>query len=313
MTYNVKKHIDTYGIDNVKNLIYTEGLTQIQLHQAIGISKSNSRLSSTVYKRIYDYLGIKELPYSDDKQEIRKFKLEFDRVHGNYWESEYISEYLMIKLQQPIINIAENIKRYVIGFTKHPKADPTSNQIKAHIVQWELINEQYVPEDCWVLPLDNDYTNLDISNWILVNTRMLKHFRFAGANNPAYKHGLALRPKQGGWSQISKKWLVLNPKCGVCGTDKDLVVHHIINYHLFTDNFTEANKEINLLTLCRECHGSIHGFNTNIKAHIEETRYSKLLELLETLKSQVPDTLIEIYRDVEKQLGLTDNQQPSTA
>jgi hypothetical protein len=41
------------------------------------------------------------------------------------------------------------------------------------------------------------------------------------------------------------------------------------------------------------------------------TRYEKLLELLETLKSQVPDTLMETYKDVEKQLGLTDNQQLS--
>ncbi len=34
--------------------------------------------------------------------------------------------------------------------------------------------------------------------------------------------------------------------------------------------------------------------------------------MLETLKSQVPDALMETYKDVEKQLGLTDNQQPST-
>ncbi len=41
------------------------------------------------------------------------------------------------------------------------------------------------------------------------------------------------------------------------------------------------------------------------------TRYGKLLELLESLKSQVPESLMETYKDVEKQLGLTDNQQPS--
>jgi hypothetical protein len=312
VTYNVKHHIDIYGIENVKDLIYNEGLTQIQLHQAIGLSASNSRLNSAVYKRIYAYLGIPGLPYSEDKQEIRKFKLEFDKVEGNYWESEYISEYLILKLQHPTLNIAEGSKRYVINFPKHPKANPTSNQIKAHIVQWELVNEQYVPEDCWVVPIDNDYTNLDLSNWVLVNTRIFKHNKFVGANNPAYKHGLALRPKQGGWSQLSKKWLNTNPTCKICNATRDLVVHHIINYHLFTGNFTEANKEVNLLTLCRGCHTSLHAFNTSIKAHIEETQYSKLLELLETLKSQVPDTLIEIYRDVEKQLGLTDNQQPST-
>lgn len=55
----------------------------------------------------------------------------------------------------------------------------------------------------------------------------------------------------------------------------------------------------------------IHQNNISIKVLIGATQYEKLLELLETLKSQVPDTLVETYRDVEKQLGLTDNQQRS--
>lgn len=88
-------------------------------------------------------------------------------------------------------------------------------------------------------------------------------------------------------------------------------VHHIISYHLFK-NPVDAHNDTNLLVLCRQCHGKLHQNKINIKAHIEEIRYSKLLELLETLKSQVPDTLVETYKDVEKQLGLTDNQQPST-
>ena len=56
----------------------------------------------------------------------------------------------------------------------------------------------------------------------------------------------------------------------------------------------------------------IHQQNTSIVPHISETKYKNLLELLESLKSQVPDALMETYKDVEKQLGLTDNQQPST-
>jgi hypothetical protein len=58
--------------------------------------------------------------------------------------------------------------------------------------------------------------------------------------------------------------------------------------------------------------GTIHQQNTTIVPHISEMKYKNLLELLESLKSQVPDALMETYKDVEKQLGLTDNQQPST-
>lgn len=70
-------------------------------------------------------------------------------------------------------------------------------------------------------------------------------------------------------------------------------------------------EKVNLITLCRGCHTKLHSSNSSIKDLIEETQYSKLIELLETLKSQVPDSLMETYREVEKQLGLTDNQQPS--
>lgn len=311
MTYNVEKILDSFGYDKARKLILEEGYTQVDLHKALGLSKSNSRLNSSVYTRIYRCLGIDKIPYIEDTKPVRKLKLHFDKHEGRYWESDYISEYLFDKLQNPVVNRSEGSERLVIGFPKHPKANKDSNQIKAHIVLWELVNEQYVPEDCWVVPIDGNYTNLAIENWVLVNITAYKNAKFSGKNNPAYIHGLSLRPKQGGWQTISKKWLHNNPVCTLCNSTEDLVVHHIINYHLFQD-FNIANSAINLMTLCRACHTKLHLHNTNIKAHIEETQYSKLLELLETLKSQVPDPLMETYRDVEKQLGLTDNQQPST-
>lgn len=313
MTYNVEKYIENYGKERILEKIFVEGITLVQLHKELGLSNSSGRMHKAVYERIYKYLNISSLPYKEDRQELRKFKLAFDRVGGRYWESEYICEYLFSRLETPTLNKSDKSIRYVINFPKHPKSDPISNQIKAHIVLWELVNEQYVPEDCWVVPLDGSYINLDISNWVLVNITVHKHNKFSGINNPSYIHGLALRPKQGGWSKISKTHISKNPSCVRCGKCETLVVHHIINYHLFGTSYNSAHSDINLMTLCTSCHSTIHQNNINIKALIEETRYSKLLELLETLKSQVPDTLIEIYRDVEKQLGLTDNQQPSTA
>jgi hypothetical protein len=311
MAYKVEEIIDSFGIDKARELILVEGLDQVSLHQRLNISKSTKRMSAAVYKRIYTYLGIRNLPYPDDSHKVRKFKLQFDTTKGRYWESRYIVDCLFDKLQNPITNWAEGRERLVITFPKHPKANKDSNQIKAHVVAWELFNEQYVPEDCWVIPTDNDYTNISPDNLILVNTTTYKSRMFSGIMNPAYVHGLALRPKQAGWQKIAKDWVHNNPICKSCGYCSDLVVHHIINYHLF-ENPKDAHASHNLMTLCRGCHTGIHAHNTNIRALIEATQYSKLLELLETLKSQVPDVNIEIYLDVEKQLGLTDNQQPST-
>lgn len=309
MTYNIEKLVDSYGKDKARNLIVLEGYSQIELQNALGI-KSTKRLHAAVYSRLYEYLNISDIPYKADKPEIRKLKLEFDKYCGNYWESEYIVDFISNKLLTPIFNKAGSTERYVISFPKHPKANPLSNQVKAHIVLWELYNEQYVPEDSWVMPIDGSYLNLDINNYILVNKSVYKSKSMLAENNPAYKHGLALRPKLGGWSKISKNYLEKHTACTICTSKTDLLVHHIINYHLFNDPF-EAHSNINLMCLCRSCHTSLHAHNTSIKAHIEATQYSKLLELLETLKSQVSESNIEIYYDVEKQLGLTDNQQPS--
>lgn len=312
MINSVEKVLEAYGYNEARSLILEKCLTQIELHKELGLSNSNNRISSNIYKKIYRLLGITEIPYKKDLPATRRFKLEQDRVKGNYWESEYIVDFLLEKLEHPIINIAGDNKRLVISCPRHPKANAVSNQIKAHIIVWEIANSMFVPEGHWVVPIDGNYLNIDISNLELRTTISVQSSNSLGMNNPMYTHGLSGRHKHGGWAKISQQKLTEQRTCSICNIDSpQKAVHHIINYHLFKEP-SDAHVSYNLIVLCQSCHASLHLNNTNIKAHIEATQYSKLLELLETLKSQVPDTLIEIYKDVEKQLGLTDNQQPST-
>ena len=63
MTHHVEQIIDKFGKSKLLDLIFVEGIGQVELHKVLGISKSDSRISANVYKRIYTYLGIKELPY----------------------------------------------------------------------------------------------------------------------------------------------------------------------------------------------------------------------------------------------------------
>lgn len=310
MTYKVEQAIDKLGKDVVLKYIFEEGINQIELHKYLKLSTSNTRLSSQVYKRIYKHLDIQEMPYPKVSNPIsRKFMCQYD-IYNNYWESEFLVQELLNRLANPITNIVKNRKRYVISFPRHPNANKDSCQVKAHIIVWELYNKQYLSDNYRVIALDNDYTNLDISNLKLVNTTEYKSASMLGDNNPAFKHGMSQRPKLGGWNIISELKRAEDKGCKICASTKDLVVHHIINYNLF-NNPNSANQLLNLITLCRSCHTKLHAHNTNIKDLIEVTQYSKLLELLETLKSQVPDHLLEILSDVEQQLGLTGNQQPS--
>lgn len=311
MAYNVEKAIDRIGKERVLKEIYDEGLTQIDLHKFLNLSTSDTRLNNAVYKRMYTYLGITELPYPKLSRDNKIFKILCDKSFPNYWENERLVFLILRRLGNPTINIADNRIRSVITLAEHPRANAKSGQIKAHEVAWELYNRQYLPPNHWVVPIDNNYLNLEEDNLRIVNTTEFKSDRFSGEGNPAYIDGSAGRPKLGGWSYISRTKREADGKCAKCLCTDNLVVHHIINYNLFTKPI-EAHQPLNLITLCRECHGKVHGHSISIKQDlIAEMRYSKLIELLETLKSQVPDTLMETYKDVEKQLGLTDNQQPS--
>ena len=54
------------------------------------------------------------------------------------------------------------------------------------------------------------------------------------------------------WAKVRKAFIELNPECAVCGTKKNLEVHHIIPYQI------DKSKELeysNLITLCgNRCH-----------------------------------------------------------
>ena len=62
------------------------------------------------------------------------------------------------------------------------------------------------------------------------------------------------------WSSLQKDFLEKNPACEICGTRKNLQVHHKKPFHLYPELELE---ESNLVTLCmglKECHLRIaHG------------------------------------------------------
>lgn len=65
--------------------------------------------------------------------------------------------------------------------------------------------------------------------------------------------GILSKPRSPHWSTVRKNFLGTNPKCAVCGGNKNLQVHHCIPYHI--DESKELCEE-NLIVLCEEnkCH-----------------------------------------------------------
>lgn len=77
---------------------------------------------------------------------------------------------------------------------------------------------------------------------------------WAGKNNSQWRGG---HSQYRGKNWRAQKQEVLKRdkfQCQICGSKKNLIVHHKIPYHL-CKTYKEANKLINLITLCKRCHG----------------------------------------------------------
>jgi hypothetical protein len=61
-----------------------------------------------------------------------------------------------------------------------------------------------------------------------------------------------LVPRSGKWPALRKRFLEEHPACAVCGTKKNLEVHHVVPFNI--DRSKELDEK-NLIVLCDErCH-----------------------------------------------------------
>lgn len=307
--YNVEKIVEQAGgREYIKSLIEDEGYTQEELHKVLGINTS----SRITYKKFVDYCNA-TIPFPKVASKMsRKWMIRWSKNGSEYWNDEFLVSETFIKLSNPVLNKAGKSSRYNISMWGHPNANKDSHQVRAHQIIWELDNECFLPEGYEVEPIDGNFLNLDIANLRARLTLDRKSFYSSGERNHFYTGVQRYVNYSRGWVRKSKAYRQKIGKCEICNATNSLNSHHIISYWLFDDNDLRVNSEDNLLCVCDSCHGTIHQHNATIVPHISEMKYKNLLELLESLKSQVPDALMETYKDVEKQLGLTDNQQPST-
>lgn len=75
---------------------------------------------------------------------------------------------------------------------------------------------------------------------------------------------LILGARSSRWPSVQKSYLKSHAKCEVCGTNKNLSVHHIKPYHLFPELELDSN---NLMTVDDKCHWNVCHSQTSWKAY----------------------------------------------
>lgn len=272
MAYNIPKIVEEHGgKEKIKYLIEKECYTYPMLNEYLGLN-----VDRRILKNILNYCEA-TIPYPKANRLSRVFMVKYDNCKDNYWNDEAFVSLLKERLSKPILNKAGNHKRYVISFPNHPRANPDSNQVKAHIIVWELINKKYLIQGQEAYPIDNNYLNLEPINWLTRTETDRKSYHSTGDKNHFYKGVDTHGNYKYGWKRISKQFKEINPVCNICNSVEDLIVHHILDYR---EHPSIHNYE-NLITLCRPCHGKVH--NNIALPLIDESQYEKLLKLLETL------------------------------
>lgn len=208
-----------------------------------------------------------------------------------WWNHPKLKTVIEFKLKNNlVINYADKdkkIARYVISVKYHPRAS-SANQVKAHIILWELHNKQLFPDNYVMIPKDGNFLNLNIDNFDVMSNEEYRSITATGKRNHFYttgsKSGVCYK---GGWKTISKKFLQTNTSCEICGCSNKykLNVHHIISYYLF-DKSKDAHFLENLICLCDSCHQNLHLGKLNLLGILSEKIRLKLLKLLETLKEK---------------------------
>lgn len=212
----------------------------------------------------------------------------------NWWEHPKLYDAISDKLKNNlIINYADKehkIGRYVVAVQNHPRASK-ANQVKAHIILWELHNQQPFPDNYVMIPKDGNFLNLIIDNFEIKSNEDHRSVVATGKRNHFYTTGTANGISyKGGWKAIAKKFKK-DKKCLVCGESLEykLNVHHLISYYLF-DKPKDAHFEENLVCLCDTCHAKVHSKTLNLSGFVSEKIRLNLLELLGQLKEKFNNT-----------------------
>lgn len=90
-----------------------------------------------------------------------------------------------------------------------------------------------------------------------------------GAGNPMWRGGVSVRPEGSRDTSEYAVWrlAVLDRDgwvCQVCGSDRNVIAHHILSWHEFKWYRTDVDNGI---ALCRSCHAKAHGFVQHLRQY----------------------------------------------
>ena len=99
---------------------------------------------------------------------------------------------------------------------------------------------------------------------------------FSGEKNSNWKGGH--KKRKGDFVLAKRKYFKGKQFCAICGTTKNIHIHHIIPYR-----YTEDNSKSNLIPLCRSCHRKVEIITWDLIDEFEKEKYMQLKFFLNSI------------------------------
>jgi len=114
---------------------------------------------------------------------------------------------------------------------------------------------------------------------------------FSGKNNPTWRGGH--KNRKGDFEKVKKEHFSGNQFCAICGTTKNIHIHHIVPYR-----YTEDNSVNNLIPVCASCHRKIEVMTWNIIDEFKKENLDIVKMIMNNILQSRQSATKEVIRQV---------------
>lgn len=151
-------------------------------------------------------------------------------------------------------------------------------------VECDYCGEEFKRKKAWIEQNENDFCCKECADEYAKTITGEEHFNWRGGKK---KYGAEFRQAKEKYFSDKKQF------CAVCGTLKNIHIHHILPYR-----YTEDNSRENLIPLCASCHRRIEAITWDMLEEFEDGKLDVAQMLLKNILRTRQDMTREVIREI---------------